>query len=127
MRLFVYGTLRSGAPMHALLEGRARREGPARAPGRLVDLGDYPGLVAPGRAGDRVVGEIYVLAAAEQDAVLDSLDRYEGPRFRRERDLVEGPAGPVHAWLYRYRGDWTGRPVIRGGDYLGAGASARRG
>ena len=117
MRLFVYGTLRSDAPRHGLVQGRARFEGPARAPGRLVDLGEYPALVEPASAGDVVSGELYVLSDADRDALLDSLDRYEGPRFRRERAEVQGPDGPVTAWLYRYRADWTGCRVIPEGEY----------
>ena len=32
---------------------------------------------------------------------------------------VDGPDGPARAWLYVYRGEVDGRPVVAGGDYLG--------
>lgn len=118
-RLFVYGTLRRGAPMHALIEGRVRRLGSAHAPGRLFDLGAFPALVEPESPDDRVRGELYDFDASEQEAVLDVLDRYEGERFQREAALVEGPDGPEEAWLYRYRGDVSGHARFPGDDYLG--------
>ena len=46
--LFVYGTLRrgSGHPMSRFLAARARLLAGARVPGRLYDLGGFPGLTA---------------------------------------------------------------------------------
>lgn len=114
--LFVYGTLRRGAPMHGLLQGRARWLGPAQVPGRLLDLGAFPALLPPSAAGERVHGELFALGA-DAAVLLDALDRYEGPRFRRERETVAGPGGAVEAWLYRYAGEASGR-LIAGGDYL---------
>ena len=52
MMLFAYGTLRRGAPMHGLIDGRARWVGPASASGRLIDLGAFPGLVPADAPGD---------------------------------------------------------------------------
>lgn len=124
--LFVYGTLRRGAPMHGLLEGRVQLVGPALAAGRLLDLGDYPGFVAAASRDDRVVGELYSLHADQGGALLASLDRYEGPRFQRERAVVEGPEGEVAAWLYRYCGPVLDRPVIPGGDFLRTAGAADR-
>lgn len=120
--LFVYGTLRSGAPMHGLIEGRVRALGPAVAPGRLLDLGDFPALAPPAGADDRVRGELYRIEAGEAESLLDSLDRYEGRSFSRERVRVAGPDGPVAAWLYLWRGDPRGRRIVPGGDYLAAGS-----
>ena len=125
VHLFTYGTLRRGAPMHGLLDGHCHWIGAASAPGRLLDLGDFPALVAPRRKGERVQGEIYaVIDAAE--VLLDTLDRYEGSRFARELETVQGPQGEVQAWLYRWLGDPRGRTVVTSGDYLAAAGSTAR-
>jgi len=117
MRLFAYGTLRRGAPMHDLLDGRVTWLGPASVPGRLVDLGAFPGLVPAQAAGERVRGDLYAIAVDHRDALLDALDRYEGASFERVRQVVAGPDGPAEAWLYAYRGDTSGCRVPSG-DYL---------
>ena len=118
MMLFAYGTLRRGAPMHGLIEGRASWIGPASAAGRLVDLGAFPGLVPATARGERVHGDLFAIDPAYRDALLDALDRYEGARFERVEQTVDGPDGPVRAWLYLYRGEVDGHPVVAGGDYL---------
>jgi gamma-glutamylcyclotransferase (GGCT)/AIG2-like uncharacterized protein YtfP len=116
--LFAYGTLRRGAPMHGLLEGRTNWIGAASVAGRLVDLGAFPGLIEPQAPGDRVHGDLFAIAEAQRDELLDALDRYEGASFERVQQLVDGPDGPARAWLYVYRGEVDGRPVLAGGDYL---------
>jgi len=116
--LFAYGTLRRGAPMHGLLEGRTRWIGPASVAGRLLDLGAFPGLVAPAAPGDRVHGDLFAIAEAQRDELLDALDRYEGASFERVEETVDGPDGPARAWLYVYCGEVDGHPVVAGGDYL---------
>jgi gamma-glutamylcyclotransferase (GGCT)/AIG2-like uncharacterized protein YtfP len=104
--LFLYGTLMRGEPAHArfALSTRARFIGDAWIPGRLLDLGGYPGLVA----GDGVVeGELHRLL---DPTLLAELDRYDecGPdagahaNYVRERVAVPGHGAP--AWVYRYRG-----------------------
>jgi gamma-glutamylcyclotransferase (GGCT)/AIG2-like uncharacterized protein YtfP len=118
--LFAYGTLRRGAPMHGLLEGRTTWIGAASVEGRLVDLGAFPGLVAPLSPGDRVYGDLFGIAEAEREALLDALDRYEGASFARVQQRVDGPDGPAVAWLYVYRGDRDGAKVLASGDYLAA-------
>jgi gamma-glutamylcyclotransferase (GGCT)/AIG2-like uncharacterized protein YtfP len=105
--LFVYGTLRRGESRHALLEGaRYARDGTVE--GELVDLGDYPGLVAgPGR----VTGELFAIG---DPALLRALDQYEGfhgfddpaSLYHRGVCRVLAPDGTrVEAWTYFYRGD----------------------
>jgi gamma-glutamylcyclotransferase (GGCT)/AIG2-like uncharacterized protein YtfP len=118
MMLFAYGTLRRGAPMHGLIEGRASWIGPASAAGRLVDLGAFPGLVPARSARDRVRGDLFAIDRAHREALLDALDRYEGASFERIQEEVSGPHGAVQAWLYVYRGDVAGLPLVPGGDYL---------
>ena len=124
--LFVYGTLRRGAPMHGLLEGRATWLGPASAAGRLVDLGAFPGLVPAQGPGDRVHGDLFVVAGEQREELLAALDRYEGASFERVQRAVDGPSGPALAWLYAYRGALDGCTVVASGDYLsGVGKRGR--
>ena len=111
--LFAYGTLRRGAPMHGLLEGRATWLGPASAAGRLVDLGAFPGLVPAQAPGDRVHGDLFAIARAAR-GLLDALDRYEGASFERVQAVR---ARRSRAWLYAYRGARTAA-LVPGGDYL---------
>lgn len=96
-RLAVYGTLRRGFDVQAKLgvSGRLRFERPCVIPGRLIDLGDYPGLL-PGDG--RVPGELFGVL---DPAVWPILDEYEGEEYERRRtDLLEPR---VKAWVYVYR------------------------
>lgn len=129
--LFVYGTLRPFAaiPMALWLAAAAERVGEARTPGRLYDLGSYPGLIAPRRRGEWVAGDLYRVTRR----VLAALDRYEAPAFERVRATVElrhtanetaagglGGAGfgPRRVgWLYLYQRPVLGRLRISCGDY----------
>ena len=104
--------------MYGLLEGRTTWIGPARAAGRLLDLGAFPGLVPAIGPDDRVHGDLFAIPDAERAALLAALDHYEGASFERVQQSVEGPSGPTLAWLYTYRGAVDGFPVLVGGDYL---------
>jgi gamma-glutamylcyclotransferase (GGCT)/AIG2-like uncharacterized protein YtfP len=127
-RLFVYGTLRRGAPMHGLLEPGARFVGPARFRGRLYDLGAFPGVVASRRAADVVHGELFELTGPDPEAALDALDRYEGRFFHRvEVDVETAERGVERAWIYLYRGELARSRRIASGDFLAApGSGAAR-
>ena len=91
---------------------------PCRIPGRLVDLGSYPGLVEePGE----VEGELYRL---DDPAVLATLDDFEGydrdrpagsPYVRRRRRLI---APDVEASVYVYTGPLEGRARIASGAWF---------
>jgi gamma-glutamylcyclotransferase (GGCT)/AIG2-like uncharacterized protein YtfP len=81
MKLFAYGTLLAGMRLHEMLAD-AHYLGPAIIRGKLLDLGDYAGLVE----GDAVVtGEIYEI----DDPLLERLDQVEG--FR-----PDDPAGSLY-------------------------------
>jgi len=123
--LFVYGTLRAGlltADVAPWLAPLARR--PATLPGRLLDLGAYPGaLPAPPGAPEAgvEVGELVAVPPAR----LDELDRYEGydpadpcrSRFVRERVVATTRNGErVPCWVYAWAGGPAGREVP-GGDW----------
>lgn len=80
--LFVYGTLLSsasdtlGAAMRARLSNETTLVGRGSTPGRLYDLGDYPGLIeAEPRDRTLVAGEVLELRDAA--ATFHWLDLYE--------------------------------------------------
>jgi gamma-glutamylcyclotransferase (GGCT)/AIG2-like uncharacterized protein YtfP len=86
--------------------------GVGSVPGRLFDLGRYPGLVA-GRG--RVRGEVYRLRDPE---LLAAVDREEGYNFERRRTVATLADGRrVRAWIYRYRGPRERAVPIPEGDY----------
>lgn len=129
--LFVYGSLRRGqsgafaAPERARLYKRARWVGTARMAGRLLDLGDYPGLIeGPGTDG-QVTGDLLCLHRPV-GAVFHWLDPFEGIRpglatsqYRRVRRTVLREAGePVDAWVYVLRQMPRAPRVVAGGDWL---------
>ena len=125
-RLFVYGTLRKDVPnsMFHLLAGEAKFVGRAHAQGRLLNLGEYPGLVPSGGSGSHVHGEVYALDDAAR--TLARLDEYErcGPsdpephEFERvEMEVVLESGKGVSAWVYLYTGSTTGKQEILSGDY----------
>jgi gamma-glutamylcyclotransferase (GGCT)/AIG2-like uncharacterized protein YtfP len=102
-----------GFPLHRLLAGRAELVGPATAPGRLFDLGPYPGAV-PDPEG-AVCGELYRIGDLSLWAALDSA---EGPQYHRDETPVRLTGErDVLAHVYWYAGP-LGRAVpIPGGDY----------
>jgi gamma-glutamylcyclotransferase (GGCT)/AIG2-like uncharacterized protein YtfP len=114
--LFVYGTLRPFAEVEMAnwLRGHACYLGAATTPGRLYDLGSYPGMRAARSPRERVVGDVYRITNAR---VFRVLDRYEA-RFVRERCVVTlARGGRKLAWAYRYRYRVVSAARIASGDY----------
>lgn len=104
--------------------------GPAAAPGRLYDLGDYPGATFGGPPDSLVLGEVFELP--DDGGHLAALDSYEGfdPRdpegspFVRQRRLVTLAAGrQLDCWVYAYNRDLANAPRIVGGQYAAWRAS----
>jgi gamma-glutamylcyclotransferase (GGCT)/AIG2-like uncharacterized protein YtfP len=126
--LAAYGLLRPGA--HGLdrlrLRARVRPLGPCRIPGRLIDLGGHPALVAgPGE----VAGDLLALEDAAAGAVLDAFEDFDradpaGSIYRRARLRLLRP--PVHAWVYLWNGAPDAGPPIPGGDWLRRSSGVRR-
>ncbi len=118
--LFVYGTLRrqSKHPQARWLEKVATYKGTATLPGRLVDLGEYPGLLPAEAPGEVVPGDLYEVPA--DAAVLEVLDRYEGchaddPEPHEYCRIVCTPTDEdgirVWAWTYLYQGGDASRGI----------------
>ena len=124
--LFVYGTLRRGAPMHGLLERDVEWVCAARIRGRLYDLGPFPALT-DGRRNEYVQGELYRIATRDPGRLLDALDRYEGRAFSRVVRKIEPELGEaLEAYVYLFAGSLRGRRRIASGDYLNRGVPAAR-
>jgi gamma-glutamylcyclotransferase (GGCT)/AIG2-like uncharacterized protein YtfP len=83
--LFVYGTLKSGERNNHLMEGRLVRKAKTYKGFRLVDCGNYPGLVR----GDKAIeGEVWEVS----EPTLARLDRFEGVYrgvYVREQIMLE--------------------------------------
>jgi gamma-glutamylcyclotransferase (GGCT)/AIG2-like uncharacterized protein YtfP len=122
--LFVYGTLlrRSRHPMARLLAERARYVGPAKVPGRLYDLGRYPGLLPPQSAGDWAHGDLFDLGEGTTTlAELDAYELEESPLpayFERQiEEAILADGTRARAWVYWYRGDVAESRRIASGRY----------
>jgi gamma-glutamylcyclotransferase (GGCT)/AIG2-like uncharacterized protein YtfP len=124
--VFVYGTLLRGEIRHAaILRGAPESVFPATCPGRLIDLGDYPGmLVDSDDARSTVHGELVRFRDATLAAAVARLDAIEGfggfgadgSLYLRRVVRVALAGGAVHlAWTYVYAGDLrAGRPIPSG-------------
>ena len=116
--LFIYGTLMPGLRLEAEMNG-ARFLGAAQVPGRLVDVGRYPGLLH----GEGVVtGEVYEV----DDAHLARLDVVEGlvpgnraasQYWREEVTVASGPLQGRRVQTYVYKQAAQGCIAIPHGDY----------
>lgn len=124
--LFVYGTLRrnSAHPMAAFLANNGLYLGAAKTPGRLYDLGPYPGMLEAKTETDWVHGEVYELA--NPDRTIAELDKYEGciadhPMpwiFRREVGMITMSDGTTsQGWIYFYCEEVGEEKRITSGDY----------
>jgi gamma-glutamylcyclotransferase (GGCT)/AIG2-like uncharacterized protein YtfP len=126
--LFVYGTLLpQRAPPHLRDDiARLKAVGTGLMPGRLYDLGDFPGAVDDCTSASRVVGRVFELP--QDDALLQRLDAYEGyvpgdaqtslfVREKRPIELVDGRK--LECWVYLYNCDPGEAPLVPGGEYIG--------
>lgn len=118
-RVFVYGTLRRAGSNQFRMEG-ADFLSAATVMGRLYRIDWYPGLVLDA-AGDEIIGEIHQVPPA----VLEELDRFEGPEYRRlETDVRLADGVTVSVWLWEWLGPVDEVRRIRSGDWLSPQRSA---
>lgn len=105
--VFVYGTLRQGeindlarAAERAGLPA-PRRAGPGRVRGRLVDFGDWPGLLPAAADARPILGELY-LVTPELLALMDQIEEYtpHAPCCFVRADTQADTAGGVVACQY---------------------------
>jgi gamma-glutamylcyclotransferase (GGCT)/AIG2-like uncharacterized protein YtfP len=116
--LFIYGTLMPGLRLEAEMHG-ARFLGAAQVPGRLVDLGRYPGLLS----GEGVVtGEVYEVDdthLARLDVVEDMVpgNRVASQYWREVVTVCGGPLQGQQVQTYVYNRPIDGCTSIAHGDY----------
>ena len=109
LRVFVYGTLKSGRTNHgavdgSILLGRATIKGPFR----FVNLGWYPGIVENEQVLEREIGgEVYEI---DHDT-LATLDMIEGHPSFYERRKVQTSLG-CKAWCYFLPNEYVDRPKV---------------
>ena len=117
-RLFIYGTLMPGLRLDAEMQG-ARFVGAAQVPGRLVDVGRYPGFLA---GEGLVTGEVYEVDDAHL-ALLDGVegvvsgDRAASQYWREEVTVTSGPLQGQRVQTYVYNRPVEGCTAIPHGDY----------
>ncbi|QPK64719.1 gamma-glutamylcyclotransferase [Methylomonas sp. LL1] len=126
--LFVYGTLRKtqDGRLHPYLKKRAVFIDHASLPGKLYQIGCYPGAVPePAASGFRVHGEVYrLLDPARLLPILDEYEECTGHfpqphEYRRVSASVTLADGwPLKAWVYWFRHSTAGLRQISSGDYL---------
>lgn len=121
--IFVYGTLLSGLSLHSHMAG-ARWLGAGRVRARLLDLGDYPGMVCVGQDDPVFVhGEVYEVEQAllnKLDAVeeYDPQDEPHSLYLRRACVLHEpGPQLPRTVWAYLFNRSVASCKEIPDGNY----------
>lgn len=124
--LFVYGTLLQPLTTRVgqYLRGNSELLGDAFVPGRLHDLGRYPGLWYDAGSPKRIYGQVFRLYSPEQ--VLKALDHYEGidpatpsqNEYRREEVLANLNLRPTRCWCYVLNHPPDGLPEIFCGNYL---------
>jgi gamma-glutamylcyclotransferase (GGCT)/AIG2-like uncharacterized protein YtfP len=116
--LFVYGTLHPDrAPAAIASAVRLFRElSPATVPGRLYDLGDYPGLHLDVPYPQPIPGKLFTLP--EDHGLFAQLDAYEGydadhpteSLFLRQLTSATLPDGSIlTCWIYVYNGPLPGK------------------
>jgi gamma-glutamylcyclotransferase (GGCT)/AIG2-like uncharacterized protein YtfP len=111
--VFVYGTLRRGGSNHFRMDG-AEFVAAATVRGRLYGIDWYPGLV-PDDAAEQISGEIYQVSAG----LLESLDAFEGPEYRRVRVMAAlRDAAPHAVWVWEWLGPCHENQRILSGDWL---------
>ena len=124
--LLVYGSLLRSLkhPYSHLLSIHGEILGIGKFPGRLFDLGHYPGATYEPESSNWVFGELNRLDSHQK--VIPLLDKYEGIgiRFKRPYEFIRVKVpvttdfGPLQAWIYQYNLNTSGKTIIESGDYV---------
>jgi gamma-glutamylcyclotransferase (GGCT)/AIG2-like uncharacterized protein YtfP len=118
--LAVYGSLRRGLALPYQPPGFDRLladRQPCLVPGRLVDLGAYPGLV---EGTGQVVADLCRLPDEASLEPFDAFESYHPDRPEASqylRVMVRLVEPQVDAWTYRYNRAWTPEMLVPSGDW----------
>lgn len=123
MNLFVYGTLRNtyDNPMAQLLRQNARLIGHGYVPGRLFDLGWYPGATYEPDSPYRVWGDVFELT---DEMIMKQLDDYEGienhpdDEYARRNVPVQIDRQQLRCQMYVFLKSDGQQRLIESGNYL---------
>lgn len=95
--LFFYGSLRRGESNHHRVAGQTFLRNAQTAPRyRLLNLGQYTGMVCDDIQGTSIPGELWEV----DEMCLAELDAFEGPDYPRRPVDIEGATG-VQSYLWR--------------------------
>lgn len=118
--LAVYGSLRSGLALPyqpSTLDPLLAERMSCLIPGRLVDLGSYPGLV---RGWGQVVGDLCQLPDEASLALFDDYEGFDPDRPETSqylRIMIRIIEPNVEAWTYLYNRAWTPDMLVASGDW----------
>jgi gamma-glutamylcyclotransferase (GGCT)/AIG2-like uncharacterized protein YtfP len=127
-QLFVYGSLRSGfrSPVYEYISRFFTFVGEARVRGKLYDLGEYPAAL-PVQEDSFIIGELYIIKQEDEFSwAIGQLDDYEGVNievgeeklyYRELADVLLNDT-VTRAWIYWFKGDVSGQPLITSGDLI---------
>ncbi len=113
--------------MHQRLMRGVRFAGRASIGGRMYDNGWHPSAVPSADPAERIFGELYAIDPSAADALLATLDEYEGydaahpassPFVRQAVEAVGEDGTLVMAWVYFCNEPVDGLPRITSGDWL---------
>lgn len=124
--IVLYGSLRAGQPQFVAhgLDSAFKALGPVTLKGRMLDLGDFPGVVLDG--GDEIIAELFEILDRSVLAPLDAYEEYDPQDKRRRsagskegslylREVVDTLAGPAFIYVYNGLGEARDMPH---GDWL---------
>lgn len=136
--VFVYGTLRKTTaegkhnkhPMHRALRTHAEYLCEGHCPGKLYDIGRYPGLIPDPTGQHRVQGEIYrVHNRLKLWRILDAYENFNpadvqsSDYIREKTTVMTGHHGELISWVYHYNLAVKGLRQILSGDYCAPSAT----
>lgn len=124
--LFTYGTLRKGFPnpFADILEQEAQHLGPAKIPGLLFEIKQYPGAIYLPKCLYHISGDLFRLNDPEH--TLSSLDSYEqvGTYLPQPNEYIRTTiplnwqAQTLQVWIYLYHWSLADKQWIPDGDYM---------
>jgi gamma-glutamylcyclotransferase (GGCT)/AIG2-like uncharacterized protein YtfP len=123
-KLFVYGTLLDEDNKYGIyLRDNSRFYATGRLPGKLYDIGEYPGAALLTESDEYISG--IILQIYRPDDILAVIDLYEGfgddqpqpNEFVRVLTQAETDAGQVSCWIYIYNLPTNNLTAITEGRY----------